>query len=378
MSRPAGLAARSATAVVALAALLTASGCIPLRLPTPQAATAIPTAIPTANSAATTTQTPPQRIRLIVPADGYGFGDGSSILYNSAADNDRELDAVALTNASWLRVEINWYRIEKSRGVFDWGYLDHIVDAARARNLKVLGMIAFTPDWAREPGTFFTAPPVNAADFAQFAVAVVQRYHDRVSDWEIWNEPNYPLFWGRSSTDAAGYTELLKAAYSAIKTVQPDSTVLAAGLTPTTGDDAPPAYLAAMYAAGAKGYFDAAAMHPYVFPGGMSADPQNGWSDVARVHDLMVSNGDGDKKIWMTEVGAPTSDPSAEGATQQEQIRQISDILWASSQTGYSGPAFIFSIRDVDTSQRDELEDNFGTLLTSDWQPKFAASILAR
>jgi hypothetical protein len=92
----------------------------------------------------------------------------------------------------------------------------------------------------------------------------------------------------------------------------------------------------------------------------------------------MVDNGDGGKKIWMTEIGAPTSAPSAAGVSQDEQARQITDILWKSSQSGFSGPAFIFSIRDVNTADQDNEQDNFGALLTSDWQPKVAASVLAR
>jgi hypothetical protein len=78
------------------------------------------------------------------------------------------------------------------------------------------------------------------------------------------------------------------------------------------------------------------------------------------------------------EVGAPTSDPSAEGVSQLEQTRQITDVLWKAAQTGYSGPAFIFSNRDVNSALRGNRDDNFRALLTSDWQPKVAASVLAR
>ncbi len=133
-----------------------------------------------------------------------------------------------------------------------------------------------------------------------------------------------------------------------------------------------------MYLNGAKGYFDAVGMHPYVFPGGLQADPANGWSDLARAHDVMTLNGDGDKKVWMTEFGAPTSDPDAEGVSQQDQAKQILDVLAGVAAAGWGGPAFVYSIRDVDTANRGDREDNFGALLTSDWQPKYTAGVLAR
>jgi hypothetical protein len=41
-------------------------------------------------------------------------------------------------------------------------------------------------------------------------------------------------------------------------------------------------------------------------------------------------------------------------------------------------PAFIFSVRDVNTADQDNEQDNFGALRTSDWQPKVAARVLAR
>jgi hypothetical protein len=322
----------------------------------------------------------PAQAAPLVPADGYGFGQGAAPEIYSFDDTNRELDAVTQTGASWLRVLVDWGKIEPSQGQFDWSYLDNVVNSARARNLKVLAVLAYTPLWARLEGPnilFFTAPPNDPATFAQFSAAVVQRYSDRISNWEIWNEPNLPLFFGLADKAPVRYTALLKAAYPAIKGVQPGATVVAAGLSPMAGDAGPPAFLTAMYAAGAEGYFDAANMHPYVNPGGLAADSNNGWSDVARVHQIMVDHGDGGKKIWMTEVGAPTSD-TPDGVSQQEQAHEITDVLAAAARTGYSGPAFVYSIRDVDTTARGSVEANYGTLLTSDWQPKFSAGVLAR
>jgi len=312
------------------------------------------------------------------PQDGYGFSVGAPMTYMSNVDADRELDAVAKTRATWLRVLIDWHLVEPMPGAFDWGYVGHWINGARQRGLNVLGLIAYTPDWAMAPGSYFSAPPVDPSTYAAFAAKVAQRYGDRVTNWELWNEPNVALFFGNVPDRAAQYTTLLKAAYPAIKAVQPNSTVIAAGLSRAWEPDSPPTFVSAMYAHGAKGFFDAMAMHPDVYPSGLAIDDDNGWSDVDRVHQLMVDNGDGAKKIWMTELGAPTSAPSAAGVSQQEQTRQITDVLWKAAESGFSGPAFIFSIRDVGTTDQGNEQDNFGALLTSDWQPKVAASVLAR
>ncbi|MDR3663530.1 MAG: hypothetical protein P4L86_24630 [Mycobacterium sp.] len=343
---------RRIAVVVGLVGALTAGGCLWVR-PSPEA-------IPE------------------VPADGYGFSVGGPQSWMSDADADRELDAVTRTRGSWMRVLIDWHIVEPVKGQYNWHYVDHWVNGSRGRGLKVLGLIAYSPDWARAPGAYFSAPPVDPADYADFVTAVVQRYHDRISNWEIWNEPNLPLFFGFTTNRAAVYTTLLKAAYPAIKAIQPDATVITAGLSRATGVDAPTKFLADMYTNGAKNFFDATAMHPYVFPGGIAEDGDNGWSDLVRVHDLMTVNGDGDKKVWMTELGASTCAPDPRAVSPDEQARQILQVLAGVAGTGWSGPAFIFSVRDTDTAKRGDLESHFGALLTSDWKPKFTASVLAR
>ncbi|MBF4192795.1 family 1 glycosylhydrolase [Mycolicibacterium phlei] len=328
--------------------------------------------------AATLTAAPAvARAEVVAPADGYGFSVGAPMTWMSWDEAEGELDVMARTGASWLRVFIDWSRVEPMPGAYNWGYVDHWINGALDRGIRVLGLIGYSPDWARAPGVYFTGPPTDPEVFASFVKTVVKRFGDRVSNWEIWNEPNLPLFWGYLGDRAEGYTELLKAAYPAVKEVQPHSTVIAGGLSPAFAPDAPPTFVAEMYERGAKGYFDAMAMHPYVFPHGLQADTLNGWSDVERVRALMVANGDGDKKIWMTEMGAPTSAPSAEGVSEQEQAKQIVDGLRKAAQTPYSGPAFIFCIRDTDSADRDDREANFGIVKT-DWTPKVAASVLAR
>jgi hypothetical protein len=77
-------------------------------------------------------------------------------------------------------------------------------------------------------------------------------------------------------------------------------------------------------------------------------------------------------------MGAPSCDCPVYKLNQEEQATQILEVLAAAAKTPYIGPAFIYSIRDLDTNRRRSRENNLGALLTSDWQPKFTASVLAR
>ncbi len=317
---------------------------------------------------------------VVAPADGYGFGQGAAPTYSSFEDTNREIDAVSRTGASWYRLAVDWSTIEKSKGQYDWGYLDNAVNTATAKGLRVLGVLLYTPSWARPQALnslIPSVPPADAGDYANFARVAAQRYGSRIPAWQVWNEPNLPLFMGFTQNRAAVYAGMLKAAYPAIKAGNPAATVVLSGLSRQPGPESPSNFLRKLYDAGIQGSFDAAAAHPYVSPGGLAADPEGGWSEVGLMHDVMAGAGDGGKKIWFTELGAPTSD-TAEGVSQQEQAKQITDVLSAAAGLGYVGPAFIYSIRDNNSANRGDRESNFGALLTSDWQPKFTASVLAR
>ncbi|GAB2653238.1 hypothetical protein GCM10027169_17510 [Gordonia jinhuaensis] len=330
----------------------------------------------------------PAQARVVVPRAGYGFTEGAAMLDLPQSALDRELDAVSHTSASWLRVLVDWSRTETAPGNFDWSAADRVVNSAHRHGLRILLNVAFTPAWAGGgSGLASTTAPRNAADFGNFAGAVARRYQGLASSYEIWNEPNLPTFLNAPNRPAA-YAALLRAAYPAIKRVQPDATVVAAGLSPSTGSDFPASFLEAVYGYGAKGYFDATAMHPYTFPYGLPADPSGGWHSVGAMHATMQAHGDGSKKIWLTEFGAPTNyteltavSPVLGGVTPEAQAVQIGQILAAAANTPYVGPAFIYSIRDIGGADAPSMlnrEDHFGALLTNDWRPKPAAGLLAR
>lgn len=326
-------------------------------------------------------------IDFAVPADGYGFGEGGNLVYLTDEELARELDAVVDAGGTWIRMPVRWSMIERQPGQLDWSSTDRIVAAAQARDLQVLATFVDAPDWARD-GLYVSGPPKDMDQFALFAQLTVLRYGGYIDDWQVWNEPNLPAYYGFVENRPQNYTAMLKAVYPAIKAVQPNSTVVAAGMAREEGVDSPGVFLLQMYEAGAQGYFDAYAMHPYVFPGGIDSDPLNAWSDVERVHYAMTVFGDGDKKIWLTEVGAPTTctycsllEPfigsSAITVSEQEQAKQITDIFAAASELGYVGPIFIHGIRDQGIFPDFWADSNFGALLTNDWQPKYTAWILA-
>ncbi len=209
----------------------------------------------------------------------------------------------------WGKGFVNWGTVETQPGQFRWTDPDNVVDTLTDHNVKVLLRVHGTPAWARPADSMYTHPPTDPADFAEFMTALATRYKGRVGAYEIWNEPNLHYEWGNFTPDPAAYTELLKAAYSAVKAADPDALVISGGLS-TTGDGSPTAYgdlafLQGMYNAGAKGHFDALGSHPYTF--GRAPDEVDPYglslSRVAEQYQVMSDNGDAATPIWITEMG---------------------------------------------------------------------------
>lgn len=191
---------------------------------------------------------------------------------------NKALDALQSVGASDVRIGIPWNAVETADGKYNWSVTDMIVSEAQKRGMGILASISHAPSWAgggigsAHPSTDQAAALSQfASQFADFTSVVANRYSTgdfagAISSYEIWNEPNGALEWNPS--DPAAYTAILKAAYTAIKAVNTDIKVIGGvvgaggwGGVPGLSVD-PVGFVAAMYAAGAKDFFDALSFHP--------------------------------------------------------------------------------------------------------------------
>lgn len=267
--------------------------------------------------------------------------------------------------AGWIRVDVGWSTLQsRGPGKFDQWYvdiIDSVLDDAQEHDLKVILMLWQTPSWASPAGTQ-NAPPTKVGDYAAAVRQAAQRWGDRVDAWEIWNEPNLDAFF--AGEDAAAYTKLLCAAYPAVKKYD-DAPVLFGGIM---YNDAK--WLTQAYEAGAKGCFDALATHPYIGPSDAAPDtPSVGavWrlTSTPAMRKVMKARGDGDKKIWITELGWSTGtendgnewDRPVTARKQAQFLRQAVRLI--RDDYPYVGP--IIWYRDVDGPSK-LYQDGFGLL----------------
>ncbi|MBJ7289616.1 beta-galactosidase [Williamsia sp.] len=311
-------------------------------------------------------------------SDTVGIAD-SNLLFSATdpAAIAKHLDAMQALGVQNVRIAIPWATTEPFDGYYDWTAVDNMVNAADARGMGVLGVVTTTPAWARGAGSGVYAPPTNAADYGAFMGAVASRYGQKMSDYEVWNEPNAVLGY-QPAPDPAGYTALLKAAYPAIKAANPSATVIGGvlGSVVTWGNLTlnPVDFVQQMYADGAGGYFDALSFHPYQYTTKFSQGaplPDSPLNQVNAIHQLMATNGDGGKQIWSSEYGLPTGVVGA-----QQQADYISDFLDNWNTLSYAGPSFLYTLQDTNSADTTDPEATFG-VYTDTWTPKLAAQVIS-
>ena len=290
-------------------------------------------------------------------------------------------DAVAL-GVTWIRVDLSWNDIQgESPSYFDWAPFDAIVQAASARHLHVLPIIAYTPPWARPNGcTTDKCAPADPAQFATFANKAVERYTPLgVSTWEVWNEPNTAGFW-QPEPNPTAYVALLRATSDAIHSVDPSAVVVSGGLAPSatsSGNISPIDFLSDFCQAGGASAADAIGFHAYsypVLPG--DVEPWNAWSQMAQttpsLESVMASCGIGAKKIWITEYGATTNGSGVTATSANHEIgngpnhvdealqaQMATDSVALAASSKFIGALFWYSYKDLGTDTNNP-EDSFG------------------
>jgi Bacterial Ig domain/Glycosyl hydrolases family 39 len=247
---------------------------------------------------------------LIVPAAAQAAAPGINIGYVEPAKG--LVDRAVATHAQYARLFVRWDDFEPTGPVSNYSGsrltdYDTAVNRLTAAGIKPIFVVVGTPSWANGGSSDYFVPPIDPATYASFLSKFVAHFAGRVAAWEIWNEPDASDFW-HPAPDVNRYVALLKAAYPAIKQADPNAVAI---LGPTTGNNYD--WVQGVYNAGGRGSFDAVGVHtdtacldrsPYDFyrdPSGRVA--QFSFLGYRSVHDVMVANGDGNKPIWMTELG---------------------------------------------------------------------------
>jgi hypothetical protein len=275
-----------------------------------------------------------------VPRDFFGLV-AEDALTQQGPSHARIFDQLAATGIGMLRETFDWSQIELKPGSYDFSAYDRFVGDAARHGIQILPVLfnppAFRSGRPAHHAKRGTYPPASYGDFAHFAQLAVQRYGPGgsfwsqnpsiaampIHSWQVWNEPNLPVYWA-SGPSAAQYAALLKVAYRAIKQVDPTAEVVTAGMPQSKLGIPLTKYIRGLYQAGAGGNFNTIAVNPYATTAGGVVH------FLRQVRSLMNREGDGSSSIRATELGwANSASGAPEDGTSGQQAARIGQALRA-------------------------------------------------
>jgi Glycosyl hydrolases family 39 len=194
---------------------------------------------------------------------------------------------------------VAWLNLEPNKGEWHFELLDHLVSMAEQHKVEVLLPLALSPTWASARpneksgyGLGNAAEPKNLDDWRNYVRTVATRYKGRVRDYEIWNEPNLPIFY---TGDVRHLVDLTCEASKVLKSVSPENRVISPSATSgLKGVE----WMDRFLTSGGAKCIDAVGFHLYT----MDA-PEAVLPIISALRTTMNRDGAGDKQIWDTESG---------------------------------------------------------------------------
>ena len=126
-------------------------------------------------------------------APGQNWTLGCETMDRDYTDWDQYRDYVAPLGIRTIRLQGGWAKCEKVQGVYDFAWLDHVIDDARAQGLNILletgyGNPLYKGDHELKAGIPTSEEALAAWD--RWVEAMATHFKGRVTDWAMWNEPD--------------------------------------------------------------------------------------------------------------------------------------------------------------------------------------------
>lgn len=202
-----------------------------------------------------------------------------------------------------------WPNVEPQPGKWDFTNIDKYLALAEEHHVEVDLPLGLTPHWASARpdeksayGPGLAAEPQRMEDWDTYVRTVAQHCKGRVAAYEIWNEPNFNIFWS-GTTDQL--VEMTRRARAIIKSIDPGALLVSPS---PTKDVQGLIWLNDFLNKGGGSYVDVIGYHLY------SRTPELMAGLAVQVRQVMKEHGVGDLQLWNTETGwaKPKPFPSPE------------------------------------------------------------------
>ena len=224
--------------------------------------------------------------------------------------------------AKRIRLQAGWAKCEKTKGVYDFTWLDTVINDVIAQGISPWVECSYGNPIYEGGGQKVLAGGIPTSEEAlkawdNWVNALVTRYKDRVKEWEIWNEPDIS-----KKMTADEFAVFHVRTCTVIKKVQPDSRIVALGINRPDFTHYVLAVVNALKAENKLNYLDIIAYHGY-YP-----IPEGVYPDVKRLRGVLDSCKAG-IDLWQGENGAPsTPKGQSVGALTSDDWSEITQAKW--------------------------------------------------
>jgi polysaccharide biosynthesis protein PslG len=278
-----------------------------------------------------------------------------------ATPNYERLQRLKRGGVDSMRIPIFWNSVQPVQGgVFEWASVDPIVASAASAGIEVLPYLSGAPTWAVPSDPVISSHPprflpvrtgIQRVGWTRLIREAILRYGPRgsfwaenptvpkrpIRVWQIWNEQNFKYFVARPNP--AEYGKLVNLSHEAVKAADPGARIVLGGMFARPIEalirrGPRQAYFATdflmqMYkrTPSVKTKFHGVALHPYT--GTYKRLP----SYIGDLRHVLQANRDGDKGIWLTELGwssqpAESTNSFAKGRSgQARELKGAFDLL---------------------------------------------------
>lgn len=159
------------------------------------------------------------------------FSIGFECLDRKIFEPEKTYDKIAKTGVKYARCQTGWNRCETQKGVYDFKWLDDVVNNLLARGIKPWFNVGFgnplymdnltNPTGVGHVPLYYGEEAKTA--WCNFVTALSKHFKGRVEYYEIWNEPNIKNFWQPKNANATEYAKFVKLTKDRIKLGDPNA-----------------------------------------------------------------------------------------------------------------------------------------------------------
>lgn len=249
---------------------------------------------------------------------------GCETLDRDMADYNQYKSYLVPLGIKRLRMQAGWAKTEKSIGVYDWNWLDAIIDDANSKGLEIWLETSYgNPIYEGGGGINLSAGIPSSKEalegWDKWVKALVERYKTKVTEWEVWNEPNFGDNKINNPIDFAMFS--IRTA-EIIKKIQPKAIIsgLSMGHIDLKYADV---FFKELYKKNKLQLFNNMTYHDYVY------NPDSNYGRVAALRAILDKY---DKKVLLRqgENGAPAYGGGGRGALGDYEWTELSQAKWNS------------------------------------------------